>query len=336
MIGVGPGHPAGRYWLYGWPVAAVSVIVPARNAEATLGALLHALGALDPVAGGVQVIVADDGSTDATGDIARAHPVVDRVVVTAGVGPGAARNAALGVATGGVIAFTDADCVPDPGWLVAATAALAAGADVVQGAVRPAGPVGPFDRTVRVGGLTGLFETANLVARAQDVAAVGAFTPWLRPRRSKELGEDVWLGWRLQRSGARVDFAADARVAHAVFGGTPWSFVAEHARLRFFPVMVARIPELRTTLAHRRLFLHRRTAAFDVALIGVVLAGPRRDRWQYLTPLLVAPYARHVWCAARPWGPRCGPVVAAARVAADLVGAGALLVGSVHARRPLL
>ncbi|MCW3041701.1 MAG: hypothetical protein JWM31_3606, partial [Solirubrobacterales bacterium] len=91
---VGVGHPGGPYRLYGADVAAVSVIVPARDAAATLPALLDALGALTPVPGGVEVVVADDGSTDGTHALAAAHPVVDRVVRTAapGSGPGAARN----------------------------------------------------------------------------------------------------------------------------------------------------------------------------------------------------------------------------------------------------
>ena len=313
-------------------MAAVSVIVPARDACATLSGLLDALAAQRPVAGGFEVIVADDGSLDATGSIARAHAVVTRVVDTGGVGPGAARNAAVAVATGAVLAFTDADCIPEPDWLTAALAALEAGADVVQGAVEADGPVGPFDRTVRVDRLTGLYETANLVVRAEWVAHVGGFEPWLSPRRSKELGEDVWLGWRLQRAGARVVFAPGARVAHAVFPGTPASFVAEHARLRFFPVMVARIPELRRTLAFGGLFLHRRTAAFDLAAAGILAGGLTGRRTTLLAGL---PYARHVWRFARPWGRRA-PVVAAARVAADAVGAVALAAGSVRSGRPLL
>ncbi len=157
--------------------------------------------------------------------------------------------------------------------------------------------------------------------------------PWIAPRRSKELGEDVWLGWRLRRAGARAVFAADARVAHAVFPGTPASFVAEQTRLRYFPPMVARIPELRASIGWHRVFLHRRTAMFDAAAIGVAVAVGHRRRWALLAAL---PYARDLWRTARPWGRRRGPVVAVTRVAADAVGAGALIAGSVRARRPFL
>lgn len=327
---------------------AVSVIVPARDASGTLPALLDALAALDPVDGGVEVLVADDGSRDGTAALAAGHAVGARVISVpdAPAGPGAARNAAIAQAGGAVLAFTDADCAPEPGWLAAALAGLAAGADVVQGAVVPAVPCGPFDRTVRVGQLTGLFETANLVVRAEWVARVGGFEPWLRPRRTKELGEDVWLGWRMTRAGARVAFAADAVVAHAVFPGTPRSFVAEHARLRFFPVMAARVPELRTSLCWRPALLSRRTAAFDLAVAGAatgVVAARRtrgsragRRRGTALAVAAAVPYARVVWAGARPWGLRRLPAVASARVAADAVGFAALVWGSVRARRLLL
>ena len=311
-------------------VTRVSVIVPARDARATLPAALDALAAqnLDEP---FEVVLVDDGSTDGTAEIAARHPIVTRVVPGGGRGPGAARNAGVSASEGVVIAFTDADCEPDPGWLRAGLRALES-ADLVQGRVEPTGPAGPFDRTVRVGQLTTLFETANLLVSREWFERVGGFEPWLSPKRTKELGEDVWLGWRLRRAGARVAFAPDALVRHAVFPGTPASFVAEKARLRYFPEMAARIPELRESFFHRRYFLNARTAAFDLALAGVAAAAITRRPVALAATL---PYARHVWRTARPHG-HGAPVVAATRVAAEIVGAGALVAGSLRARSPLL
>ena len=60
-----------------WP--AVSVIVPARNAEATLPAALDSILSQD-YAGGIEVIVADGSVTTATADLLRAHyPQVQRI-----------------------------------------------------------------------------------------------------------------------------------------------------------------------------------------------------------------------------------------------------------------
>lgn len=310
----------------------VSVITPAKDAAATLPALLDALSALTPVDGGFEVIVVDDASSDATRRLAAGHPVVTRVVDGGGRGPGAARNAGAAAASAPILAFTDADCLPEPGWLAGMLAALD-DADLVQGVVRPAGPMGPWDRSVSVERFSGLFETANLGVRRDWFERIGGFEPWLAPRRSKELGEDVWLGWRLRRAGGRCAFAPDAIVAHAVFPGTPGSYVAERLRLRFFPELARRIPELRGLFFWRRVFLSRRTAALDLAVACTVVAVARRR-----PALLVAtvPYGRIVWGRARHHGRRRGLLVAAVDAVADLAGLGALVAGSIRARSPLL
>ncbi len=307
---------------------AVSVVIPARDAAATLPATLAALAAQE-LADAFEVLVVDDDSRDATAAIAAAHPVVTVVLLGAGAGPGAARNVGIAAARAPVVAFTDADCAPAPGWLAAGLAALAAGADVVQGRVEPIGPRGPWDRSVAVGAPSALYETANLFVTTDQLRALGGFEPWLRPRRSKELGEDVWLGWRLRRAGARVMFAPGAVVHHAVFPRSPLAFVAEHARVQFFPELVRRIPELRAELLWHGWFIHRRQACLDLALLGALMAIVLRRPLPLATTL---PYVRELWRDARGAGRRRVPIVAAVRVAADAVSAGALAVGSARAR----
>jgi cellulose synthase/poly-beta-1,6-N-acetylglucosamine synthase-like glycosyltransferase len=301
------------------------VVIPVRDAVATLGRTLDALSrqTLAPR----EVIVVVDGSTDGSAALARAHPAVTRVLLLSGgsSGPGAARNAGAAAATGAVLAFTDADCVPAPDWLAAGMTALDR-YDVVQGAVEPRGPVGPFDRTVRVAAPRGLFQTANLFVRASAFSSLRGFEPWLMPRDGKELGEDVWLGWRAVRAGLRVDFSADAVVAHEVFPRTARAAAAEQARLQHFPEMVARIPELRSALCWRRAFLSSRTAAFDFAAAGLAAAAASRR------PALAAAALPYAALLVRERSPR----VAAGRAAADAVSFAALARGSVRARSFLL
>jgi glycosyltransferase involved in cell wall biosynthesis len=313
----------------------VSVIVPARDAAPTLPALLDALSVLDvPNGTSVEVLLADDGSSDTTREIATHHPLGVRVVTSPGRGPAAARNAAAAHADGDVLAFTDADCAPRPAWLREALGALDRGAGLVQGAVGPPEGVvvGPFDRTVRVDALSGLYETANLVVRRDLFDRLGGFESWLGTATSKELGEDAWFGWRAVRSGARIAFAPDARVDHAVFAGTPLTFVGERTRLRFFPALMDRIPELRDQFCPDPLFLSSRTRAFDAALAGATAAVFIRRPAPLLATL---PYARLLWRTARPWGFQA-PKVAATHLAADAIGAAALATGSIRARRLLL
>jgi hypothetical protein len=98
---------------------AVSVIVPARNEEATLEACLTSLVAQAGVS--FEIIVVDDGSTDRTRQIAQAFPQVR--VVDAGPLPEnwTGKNNAMAVGTktarGGWLLFTDADTIHHPGSL---------------------------------------------------------------------------------------------------------------------------------------------------------------------------------------------------------------------------
>lgn len=305
----------------------ISVVIPARDAAATLPGTLAAL-AQQRDAPSFEVIVVDDGSSDATRRLAAEAAVGVKVLTTrGGEGPATARNVGAAAAQGRLLAFTDADCEPDPGWL----AALArAGADLVQGRVLPpeGARIGPFDRYIAVTTMYGLFETANLAVTRELFDRLGGFQSILRPRfGGKELGEDVWLGWRARREGARALFCDEALVRHAVFPRGPRGFVAERARVRYFPALVSRIPELREEFLHRRVFLNARTARFDLALAGVAAAAATRNP----LPLAAAlPYARTAWRESGRWGRRRRPVVAVAQVTADAVGAAALVAGSVR------
>ena len=309
----------------------LSVIVPARDAAGTLPALLAALDA-QVGAGPFEVVIADDGSRNATPDLARAAGA--RVAHTArpGSGPGAARNTGLALARGSLLAFTDADCVPAPDWLRRGRAALAH-AGLVQGAVLPPPglPIGPFDRHIHVTAPRGLFESANLLARRELVERLGGFEPGVALGTGKEMGEDAWLGWRAVRSGARTAFCADALVHHEVFPRSAAGLLVERSRVRFFPELARRIPELRDTMFWGRLFLSRRSAAFDLALVGLGVALRGRPAGACAT----VPYLAIAVSSTRHHGRR-RPWTTLVYIAADAVGVAALVVGSVRARTPVL
>lgn len=112
----------------------VSVIIPAYNAEATLGECLDSVLQQSQVG---EVVVVDDGSTDATGAVAGRYAAADgrvRLISQANGGIAVARNSGMGVATMPFVFFADADDVVPPGALAALVAAAQEfGADMTYG-----------------------------------------------------------------------------------------------------------------------------------------------------------------------------------------------------------
>jgi glycosyltransferase involved in cell wall biosynthesis len=86
--------------------ALISCIVPAFNAERYLPESLQSV--IDQSYRPIEILVVDDGSSDATAVIARQFPGV-RVITQQNAGPAAARNTGVTETTGDLIAFQDAD-----------------------------------------------------------------------------------------------------------------------------------------------------------------------------------------------------------------------------------
>ena len=199
-----------------WP--RVSVVVCAYNAADTLEDCLSSLDALTYP--DFEVILVNDGSTDATGEIARRHSRV-RVIEVPNAGLSAARNVGLAEATGEIVAYTDADTRPDRDWLtflvqpfLTSDVVASGGPNVVPSddppmaqciARAPGGPTHVLldDRFAEhVPG-------CNMAFRRDALLAVGGFNPiYLRA------GDDVDVCWRLQGRGWKIGFAAAALVWH--------------------------------------------------------------------------------------------------------------------------
>jgi glycosyltransferase involved in cell wall biosynthesis len=94
----------------------LSVVVPCRNARATLPRVLASLDAQDVPPEEFEVVVVDDGSTDDSAAIAAGHtgPARVRLVAQPHRGLAAARNAGAAAARGPVLLFLDADVLAAP------------------------------------------------------------------------------------------------------------------------------------------------------------------------------------------------------------------------------
>lgn len=105
-------------------VPTVTVVMPALNAENTIGAAIT--GVLTQSHRAVEIIVVDDGSTDRTSALCRAFGDRIRYIRTDNEGSSAARNRGIAEATGQFIAFCDADDMLLPPYLTANLNAYAA------------------------------------------------------------------------------------------------------------------------------------------------------------------------------------------------------------------
>ena len=86
----------------------VSILIPCRNAAATLRETLESALAQEGVA--KEVIVVDDGSSDGSREVARAYEARGvRVIEGPGINASAARNRALEASRGNYIQYLDAD-----------------------------------------------------------------------------------------------------------------------------------------------------------------------------------------------------------------------------------
>jgi len=208
----------------------VSIVVTVRDDRDTLRSCLDALAALDYPE--YEVVVVDDGSTDGTGDVvAERDRAGDGMVRTVSVGSadeplgiGASRNRGVDAATHDIVAFTDADCRPRPGWLSELVPCLAEH-DLVGGRIRPAGTtaasvyeginssldMGAYASRVDPAGNTPYLATANLVGR-RDVFEFVRF-----PER--DVAEDVDVCWRALDAGFSVVYEPSGVVEHAYRSG---------------------------------------------------------------------------------------------------------------------
>jgi GT2 family glycosyltransferase len=201
--------------------AKLSVIVPAWNAAATIERCLAPLAAMRARGEIAEVIVVDDGSTDATPRLAAAHGA--RVIESGGrVGPGGARNVAAKVATGDTLWFVDADVVVhDDAARVLVATLRSTGAAAVFGAYDDA-PDAPnffsqyknlvhhFYHSEEAGETTTFWAGCGAV-RKDAFLAVGGFDGERFPYPSIE---DIDLGLRLAARGARIWLAPQMRGTH--------------------------------------------------------------------------------------------------------------------------
>lgn len=316
----------------------VSVIVPCHEAGGTIGACLDALHGQRIDRQGFEVHLIDSGDDGAEA------AVVERLESWEGRlhyhraerrGPAAQRNQGVAAARGAYLAFTDADCVPEPGWLGAGLAELERGATLVQGPTLP--PPGetshPHAHSITVTGPSALYPSCNVMYEADALREAGGFPNDLYERHGEHFGEDCELAWRVLRRGGRAAFAPGAVVRHAVFEPDFRAHLRYQWKARLFPYLVREVPELRRDALALGLFLGPRSVESLAALAALALTRRRP-----LASLLAAPYLGSLLrrLPAEQGSAATLAAEAGKNVLADAVREAGLIWGSIRFRSPVL
>lgn len=215
----------------------VSVVIPAFRRADRLRTCLTALAAQDHPREHLEVVVVDDGSPQPLA--ALAPEFADRLRLSIhrqdNAGPAVARNTGALVAAGTLLAFTDDDCEPEPGWVSELAAAHRAAPDaMIGGTIVNALPrqwcaeasqqlVSFLYEWYSGGAASRFFASNNLaVPRAGFVGLGGFDTTFPRPG-----GEDRELCERWRRAGRELVQVPDALVRHSHTMGVR-GFVRQH------------------------------------------------------------------------------------------------------------
>lgn len=197
------------------PAPSFSVIVPVRDGAPVLRTLLDSLRSQTLPPEEFEVVVVDNGSRDDGAEVARSMGAT--VVELPHPGIARARNTGAAAARGDRLAYMDADCVADPGWLEA-LARCAGSTPLIAGPVRittaePANAIERFERLWRftqeawVG--QGWAATANLLVEREAFEAIGGFD-----EAYGHNGEDVDFCIRAGRAGFELSYCPDAMAFH--------------------------------------------------------------------------------------------------------------------------
>lgn len=218
-----------------WP--RVSVVVPTYARPGPIAECVTSLRALDYPPDRLEILVVDDGSpTPVSVPPGSVGAPTVRVIRQPNGGPARARNRGAAEARGSVLAFTDDDCRPAPGWARALVEALAEEPEALVGGHTSNGLEGNllaeasqllvdylYDSFARARELQPFFTSNNIAVSSAAYRQMGGFDETFR----FNAGEDRDFGERWVREIGPLRFVPEARVLHYHDLGL-WSFVRQH------------------------------------------------------------------------------------------------------------
>lgn len=195
----------------------ISVVIPHYNDLERLDRCLAALSAQTLSLSRFEIIVSDNASSVGEAAVAKVIAGRARLVIASEKGAGPARNIGVEASRGAILAFTDADCLPEPGWLEAGIALLdhygivggrmvvLVGNDRAITGAEAFECVFAFDNKSYVL-KKGFSVTANLFCKRATFDAVGDFR--------LHVSEDADWCYRARDAGFSIGYAEQAVVGH--------------------------------------------------------------------------------------------------------------------------
>jgi GT2 family glycosyltransferase len=317
---------------------AISVVVATHNRAPLLARLFAGLEAQVGIAD-FDVVIVDDASTDDTWPVLNALADRSSLDITCerlprNAGPATARNIGWRATSASIVAFTDDDCAPTPGWL-ARLHKSAADADVVQGRTLPDPSqrhnLGPFSRLLDVAHEEGFYQTCNIAYRREILERLDGFFEEFR----FPAGEDTDLAWRAKESGATTYFDANAIVHHDIRPSDFWVAIKDTWRWQSAALTVSRHPQLREAFVSKYVWREsHRVALGALAGVAAVALKPRSRAAWVAGATAAAPYVRYrTKTAPLPGiGPRRRWLLLPGALAVDTAEIASCLVGSVKHR----
>jgi cellulose synthase/poly-beta-1,6-N-acetylglucosamine synthase-like glycosyltransferase len=203
----------------------ISVVIPARNEQASIRALLDSL--LNQTLPPAEIVITDGGSTDGTAAIIsefieRGAPI--NLIRSTPALPGRGRNLAAAQAQNEWLAFIDAGTTPESNWLESLAKAVETDTDVVYGTYEPVTDsqfkvcaviayIAP--PSVNNGSLIRPCSVVSMLAKRSVWETVGGFPEHLRS------AEDLLFMRKIEAAGFKIVRAPDALV-HWQVQATAW------------------------------------------------------------------------------------------------------------------
>lgn len=239
----------------------VSVYIPAYNAAEYLAPCIQSL--LDQTLPADEIFVIDDGSRDATPEIAARYPRVTLIRHPQNQGLAAARNTAMRAARNEFIASIDSDCCADPIWLaellkhMADPAIVGVGGKLVEGVQRSLADRWRAVHMAQQWGDTLVRDPrflfgCNTLYRKSALLELGGFD-----ETKRTAGEDTDMGERIRAKGFRTLYDPAARVTHLRHDTTRSILDASWRWWKFGVNAYSHGVKLRSVLGHA-LFVHFR------------------------------------------------------------------------------